>query len=100
MGGQTFSSHPWHSERPLSKVFSDYGASSEYPAAFLVDTPGTQGNSTAGVNRHGMRLQDMGSDAAQARGRTTSLLELRTWELAGTTLPLSWATPAPFLQSC
>jgi len=27
----------------LDMVFSDYGASSEYPAAFLVDTPGTQG---------------------------------------------------------
>ena len=94
------SSPPRHFKRPLSKVFSDYGASSEYPAALLVDTPGTQGNSTAGVNRPGIRLHDTATGAAQVRGRTMWLLVLLTWELAETTLPLSSATPAPFLQCC
>ena len=27
----------------MTQVFSDYGASSEYPAGLLIDTPGSQG---------------------------------------------------------
>lgn len=36
--------HTMHSTMHMFEVFSDYGASSEYPVGLLVDTPGSQGH--------------------------------------------------------
>ena len=65
----------------MTEVFSDYGASSEYPAGLLVDTPGSQGQEHVTQRHH---LASAGDDAAVTSGPWTYYVAARVANL-GTT---------------